>query len=181
MPRAPAIPDHLRADLERLIITKKQPHSVVLNWLAEQRVVYQARTLRDYCKRWSLSHPVASEAVVCFIDTQFHTTLNDDAAIARELNDRGFPVSARQVRRIRTAKGWKHRIRDAEERRLNWSETFNRVGQALAEGTVRSYGGDMLYSNLRRQQGYRARQDDVRNALKLQSSTIVDGLPLGQL
>jgi hypothetical protein len=168
MPRAQAIPDQLRPDLERLILTEKQPHSVVLNWLAEQGIVCQARTLRDYCKRWNLSHPVASEAVVSFIDTQFHTTLNDDATIARELNDRGFPVSARQVRSIRTAKGWKHRTRDTAERQLNWSETFDRVGQALAEGTVRSYGREMVYSNLRRQQGYRARQDDVRNALKLQ-------------
>ena len=42
------------------------------------------------------------------------------------------------------------------------------MGQALAEGNVRSHGREMVYSNLRRQQGYRARQDDVWNALKLQ-------------
>ena len=88
----------------------------------------QARTLRAYCRKWNITRQVAtSDAVISYIDTEFHTTLHDDAAIARQLNDRGFPVSARQVRSIRTAKGWKHRTRDSEERQQNWSETFHRV------------------------------------------------------
>src|SRR4051812_28120940 len=112
MPRAQAIPDHLRADLERLIIVEEQPHSAVLDWLVTKGVICQARTLKAYCKKWHISRQ-APEAVVSFIDTEFHTTLHDDATIARQLNERGFHVSARQVRRIRTAKGWRHRTRDS--------------------------------------------------------------------
>jgi hypothetical protein len=168
MPRPQAIPDQLRPDLERLILLEKQPHSAVLDWLATKGVVCQSRTLKAYCQRWNITRQVRfSDAVVSLIDTEFHTTLHDDATIARRLTDQGFSISARQVRSVRTAKGWKHRTRDSEERQQNWTETFNRVGQALAEGTVRSYGREMLQSNLR-QQGYRAREDDVRNALKLQ-------------
>jgi hypothetical protein len=169
MPKPQLIPDELRLDLERLILVEKQPHSVVLNWLAEKGVICQARTLKAYCKKWNISRHVAfSDTVVSFIDTAFHTTLHSDTMIARQLNDQGFPISARQVRSVRTAKGWKHRTRGSEERQQNWTETFNRVGEALAEGTVRSYGREMVQSNLRQQQGYRAREDDVRNALKLQ-------------
>ena len=167
MPRAQAIPTQMRADIEHLIIIEKQSHSAVLNWLATRGVHCDARTLKRYCRKWNISRQ-APEEVVSFIDTEFHTTLHDDSTIARHLNERGFSVSARQVRRIRTAQGWKHRTRDSEERQQNWSETFHRVGQALAEGTVRSYGREMVQSNLRREQGYRAREDDVRNALKLQ-------------
>ena len=167
MPRAQAIPTQMRADIEHLIIIEKRSHSAVLNWLATRGVHCDARTLKRYCRKWNISRQ-APEEVVSFIDTEFHTTLHDDSTIARHLNERGFSVSARQVRRIRTAQGWKHRTRDSEERQQNWSETFHRVGQALAEGTVRSYGREMVQSNLRREQGYRAREDDVRNALKLQ-------------
>ena len=133
-------------------------------------MVCQARTLRVYCQKWNINRQTP-EAVVSFIDTEFHTTLHGNTTIARHLVERGFSISARQVRRIRTANGWKHRTRNSEERQQNWSETFNRVGQALTEGTVRPYGREMLQSNLRHQQGYRARGDDVQNVLKLQDPT----------
>jgi len=166
MPRVQAIPEQLRPDLERLIIIEKQPNSTVLNWLATKDVVCQERTLRKYCKKWNINRQIPEETV-SFIDNEFHTTLHDDSTIARLASERGFSISARQVRRLRTAKGWKHRTKNSAEREENWAKTFDRVGQALAEGTVRSYGREMLHSNLRRQ-GYRAREDDVRNALKLQ-------------
>jgi hypothetical protein len=96
MPKPQLIPDQLRPDLERLILIEKQPHSVVLDWLAGKGVICQARTLKAYCKKWNITRHVAfSDAVISFIDNAFHTTLHSDTMIARQLNDQGFLISAR--------------------------------------------------------------------------------------
>ena len=148
MVRPQAIPDHLRPDLERLILTEKQPQSAILNWLARQGIPCSERTLRVYCQKWGIARRgfISNSTVVSFIEREFHTTLHDDTTIARQLGDQGFPITVRQVTEIRLKKGWKHRTRDHKEREANWAETFDRVGEALAEGTVRSYGREMLHS-----------------------------------
>jgi hypothetical protein len=46
--------------------------------------------------------------VVGYIDSQFHTTLDDDQTIAMQLNSRGYPVTASDGKEIRLANGWRH-------------------------------------------------------------------------
>ena len=89
MVRPQAIPDHLRLDLERLILTEKQPQSAILNWLARQGIPCSERTLRVYCQKWGIVRRgfISNSTVVSFIDREFHTTLHDDTTIARQLGD----------------------------------------------------------------------------------------------
>jgi hypothetical protein len=104
--------------------------------------------------------------VVGYIDSQFHTTLDNDAAIATQLNTRGYLITASGVKEIRLANGWRHYQPTAEQQQEHWEETYTLVGQALDEGSARSYGREMLQTNLRRR-GHRATEDHVRAAIKL--------------
>jgi hypothetical protein len=53
MPPPQAIPDQLRAEVERRIMTEKQPHSEVLEWLANEGYPCSTPTL----KRQSIRRP----------------------------------------------------------------------------------------------------------------------------
>jgi hypothetical protein len=103
---------------------------------------------------------------VGYIDGQFHTTLDNDAAIATQLNTRGYPITASGVKEIRLTNGWRHQQVTEEQKTEQWEETYALVGQALDEGSARSYGREMLQTNLRRH-GYRATEDHVRAVIKL--------------
>ena len=46
------------------------------------------------------------------------------------------------------------------------AETFETVRQELAEGTIRAYGRELVQTHLRVHQGHRAREDDIRHALR---------------
>jgi hypothetical protein len=104
--------------------------------------------------------------VVGYIDDQFHTTLDNDAAIVTQLNTRGYPITASGVKEIRLVNGWRHHQPTAEQQQEQWEETYTLVGQALDEGSARSYGREMLQANLRRQ-SHRVTEDHVRAAIKL--------------
>jgi hypothetical protein len=104
--------------------------------------------------------------MVGYIDSQFHTTLNDDSTIASQIESRGYPITASAVQRTRLAYGWRHRQVTEEQQQEQWEETYTRVGEAVDEGSARSYGREMLQTNLRRH-GYRATEDHVRAAIKL--------------
>jgi hypothetical protein len=104
--------------------------------------------------------------VVGYIDGQFHTTLDDDKTIATQLNTQGYPITASGVKKIRLDNGWRHQQVTEEQKKEQWEETYARVGQALDEGSARSYGREMLQTSLRRQ-GHRATEDYVRAAIKL--------------
>lgn len=46
------------------------------------------------------------------------------------------------------------------------TETSETVQQELAEGTIRSYGRELIQTHLHVHQGHRAREDDVCDALR---------------
>jgi hypothetical protein len=168
MPRSQAIPDQLRPELERRIITEKQPHSEILQWLATEGYICTSRTLIRQCQKWRISRRgvAADPFVVGYIDSQFHTTLDDDNTIVTQLNNQGYPITASVVKEVRLANNWRHRQVTEEQKTEQWEETYALVGQALDEGSARSYGREMLQTNLRRH-GYRATENNVRAAIKL--------------
>jgi hypothetical protein len=88
MPRAQAIPDQLRPEIERRILVDKQSHSEVLQWLAGEGYACVPLTLKRKLKEWGISRRglAAKPFVVGYIDGQFHTTLDDDKTIATQLN-----------------------------------------------------------------------------------------------
>ena len=110
MVRPQAIPEHVRPEIERRIMVEKQSQQDILYWLADQGYTYKASTLKRRCKQWGISRRGLSTdpAVLDYINSQFHTTLDDDATIARGLNERGFPVTASTVKDMRLANGWRY-------------------------------------------------------------------------
>jgi hypothetical protein len=100
-----------------------------------------------------------------YINSQFHTTFDDDITISNQLNALGYSVTASAVKDIRLANGWRHRQVNKDQKEEQWGETFAMVEQALQDGAARSFGREKLQTNLR-QQGYRATEDHVRAALK---------------
>ena len=59
-----AIPEQLRLEIERRILTDKQTHHDVLQWLAEQGLqgyICQIRTLRRRCQEWGISRRGVTE------------------------------------------------------------------------------------------------------------------------
>jgi hypothetical protein len=138
-----------RNDIEHRIFVSRQPLSEILDWLASQGVTISQKTLRRRTKEWGASRRgVASdEDLIARLDQAFHHTTNNDETIAQDLNSQGFPISARQVKEARLQHGWRRRADDAEQMWEQRMATFAQVEQALAEGTVRSYGREFLVTN----------------------------------
>jgi hypothetical protein len=126
MPPPQVIPEQLRARIERRIMTEKQPHSQVLEWLANEGYSCSTQTLKRQCRKWGISRRglAADPLVVGYIDGQFHTTLDNDAAIATQLNTRGYPITTSDVKEIRLGNGWRHHQPTAEQQQEQWEETY---------------------------------------------------------
>ena len=92
-----------RNNIEHRIFVFRQPLPETLDWLASQSVTISRKTLRRRTKEWGASRRgVASdEDLIALLDSAFHYTTNNDETIARELNSRGFPISAKQVQGAR--------------------------------------------------------------------------------
>jgi hypothetical protein len=56
-----------------------------------------------------------NDFMVSYIDGQFHTTLDNDAAIATQLNARGYLITASGVKEIRLVNSWRHHQSTAEQ------------------------------------------------------------------
>jgi hypothetical protein len=118
MPRAQAIPDQLRPEIERRILVDKQSHVEVLQWLAGEGYVCVPFTLKRKLKQWGISRQglAAEPFVVGYINNQFHTTLDNDNTIATQLNTRGYPITASGVKEIRLTNGWRHKQATEEQK-----------------------------------------------------------------
>jgi hypothetical protein len=89
------------------------------------------------------------QAVVNRIGEIYHTTGDSDTEIAQRLNTEGYNLSHWQVERVRWSQNWRRRAANDEQRLTQRTETFQRVEQALDEGTVRNYGRGHLEAYLR--------------------------------
>ena len=67
-----------------------------------------------------------------------------DVEIAEELQDVGYRVSARRVKVVRLAQGWKRRTNTLEELQKQRDEYIKALQDALAEDTIRGYGHILL-------------------------------------
>lgn len=110
MPKAQAIPEQLRPEIERRILVEKQMLTDVPHWLAGRGYICQEKTLRRRYQEWGISRRGLGNdpVMVEYINKQFHTTLNDDETIASHLSASGYSVTASTVARVRLAKGWRH-------------------------------------------------------------------------
>ena len=75
---------------------------------------------------------------------RFHTTTEDDSTIATTLSAEGSYISARQVKRLRLANGWRRRAANSEQMAEQLAETFETVQKELDEGTIRAYGRELV-------------------------------------
>jgi hypothetical protein len=142
----------------------------VLQWLCREGISISRSTLRRRLKDWDISKKSITAstdaALIEAIDAEFHSTTHYDATIAANLTANGIYTILNQVQEVRLQHGWRRRaVNDAQiaEQR---SETFDLVRQELNKGTVRLYGRELVVTHLRTYRGYRAREDDVRDALR---------------
>ena len=99
------------------------------------------------------------------ISSLFHTTTDNDTAIAQRLTAQGIPLSARQVKDARLLQGWRRRNNKEEQQQLHRQSTADMIADRLAEGTARNYGRNYIITALR-VNGHRARRDNVAAELQ---------------
>lgn len=70
------------------------------------------------------------------------------------------------MQEVRLQHGWCKRAANDAQIAEQRSETFDLVRQELNKGRVRLYRRELVITHLRTHRGYRAREDDVRDALR---------------
>jgi hypothetical protein len=136
-----------------------------LEWVTEASV--SRSTLLRRCKEWGFQQKgqSLSTELIELIRLSFFSTQLSDLEIAEDLQDSGFIASANQVKVVRLAHGWKRRSNTVEELQKQWDDCVVALQHALAEGTIRSYGHQLLSAHLRRQQT-RVRIADLKLAIR---------------
>ena len=157
-----------RDELEQLYLADGYTHEQLVQWLAGQGLVVASRTLKKRFKDWGITRRQAAltPAALETISHLFHTTTDDDNAIARALTAQGIAVSAGQVQQTRLTHGWRRRNNDPEQREEQRQQTGLAVTELLTD-SGRNYGRNYLTTALRLQ-GHRARKDDVEAELRRQ-------------
>lgn len=160
--------ERFRGEIEKRLLLNHHTQKEVVDWLQKEGVSITISILKNRCKDWGFSRRGASTdpTILNRVRDRFHTTTEDDSTIATTLSAEGSYVSARQVKRLRLANGWRRRAANSEQMAGQLTETFETVQQELDEGTIRAYGRGLVQTHLRVHQGHRAREDDVRDALR---------------
>jgi hypothetical protein len=171
MPRPPIDIDRFRVEIERRVLIEKQRHKDIVKWLEKQGCTITQQTLLRRCRDWGASRrPTVSSndpVLIAAILEQFSTTFDNDTTISNTLNARGIHTSPNQVNDIRHKHGLHRRTRDEADRAEARRETFNRVKQAIDEGVVPPHNRRAIRKALLEHYHYRAREGDVREALKV--------------
>jgi hypothetical protein len=108
----------------------------------------------------------ADEKTVEQVYWRFHTTTEDDTTIAKKLSSEGLSITARQIKDLRLQRHWRRQGSNDTQIREQRAETLEIVQKELDEGTIRSYGRELVQAHLRVNHAHRAREDDIRYALK---------------
>jgi hypothetical protein len=155
-----------------ILVQKEQhaTHSEVNLWLRNHGINVSERTLARRLKDWGFQQNATTQAsseLISRIDHLFHRTMWSDSKIASQLSEEfSEKVTENQVQEIRLKKRWLRRTPDPAERIQRQLETKRHVHDTFHEGSGRSYGIEWMRNNLRRRLGHRARQEDVRIALR---------------
>jgi hypothetical protein len=168
MPPAAVDISRFRAQIEKRILVDHHKQIEVVNWLRTEGVSITAGILKARCKEWGLSRRGATTdpAAVERVYDRFHKTTENDSKIAAALTAEGLSISSRQVKELRLQYGWRRKGATEDQIKSQRAETFEMVQHELEEGTIRAYGRELVQTHLRVNHAYRARQDDVRDALR---------------
>jgi len=155
-------------EISRRVTVLRWDQDRIVAWLArEHDIVISKVTLRRRLTEWGVTRRAGpiDPTLIAAIDHEFHHTLHNDREIAQKLNSQGFNTSHSQVKDIRLSHGWRHYNRSDADNATAVEATFQRVDEALEEGTARNYGREFLQSNLRSVHGFRATENTIRDAL----------------
>jgi hypothetical protein len=160
--------EEFRDEIYKRIFDDGDTHQDIVTYLKnEEDITVTLRTVQRRCAEWGFVQrlrnipPELTEAVrMSFFDS--HLT---DAEIAEELQDVGYRVSARRVKVVRLAQGWKRRTNTLEELQKQRDECVKALQDALAEGTIRGYGHSLLWAHLRRNH-IRVRFNDMKEVIR---------------
>jgi hypothetical protein len=157
-----------RDELQDLYLINGYTHQQLIHWLADQGLVVAPRTLKKRFKDWGITRRQAAltAAALETISHLFHTTTDDDDAIARTFTAQGTSVSARQVQQARLTHGWRRRNVDPGQREEHRQQTGLAITELIRD-SGRNYGRNYLTTALRLQ-GHRARKGDVEAELRQQ-------------
>jgi len=161
--------DQFRDRIERRL-RNMETHQQILDWLHSEGHSISRRTLLRRLKRWNISTRSTTAGtdatLITAIRDEFHSTNSNDSTIAATLTTNGIPTTANQVQEVRLRHGWRRRAANDEQLAEQRAETFQMVQEELEEGTIRAYGRELTKTHLLTHRAYRAREDDVRDALR---------------
>ena len=159
--------DDLRDQIEERVLVQQRTQDEVYDWLVSIGVQTSLRTLQRRCQEWNTTRRgTVPRQLIDAIHTQYETTTDSDSQIAAHVTSQGLSTTARQVKRIRLAHGWRRRAANTSQLTLQRDRTYVLVRQALLEeGIIRSYGREFMTTYLRVQHRHRARERDVADAL----------------
>ena len=172
MPQPTANIDKYRNEITFRIMTLKQKHKDIIKWLESEGTYIEKRTLIRRCKTWGVSRraTAALPDILNQINVEFHSTTDRDEDIAKTLNTtlnaHGVKTTANQIKEVRLEQGWRHRNNILDQQTEQRADTFLQVGQLLDKGTTRSYGREFMRTNLLVEHGHRARDADLKMAIR---------------
>lgn len=136
MPRTAVDIDRFREENEKRLLLNHHTQKEVVDWLQAEGVSITVPILKKRCKDCGFSRRDASTDLTILnrVRDRFHTTTEDDSTIATTLSAEGSHISARQVKRLRLASGWRRRAANSEQMAEQLAETFETVQQELDEG-----------------------------------------------
>jgi hypothetical protein len=168
MPRSAIDIGRFRPQIEKKLLVEHHTQKDVVGWLESQGISLTVGQLKQQCKNWGVSRRGAAtdEKTIEQVYWRFHTTTEDDVTIAKKLSIKGLSITARQIKDLRLQRHWRRQASNNTQAVRQRAETLEMVQQELDEGTIRSYGRELVQAHLRVNHTYRAREDDVRYTLK---------------
>jgi hypothetical protein len=168
MPRSAVDIDRFRPQIEKKLLVEHRTQKDVVTWLGTRGISLTVGQLKQQCKTWGVSRrgAAADERTVEQVYQRFHTTTEDDATIAKKLSNEGLSITARQIKDLRLQRHWRRKASNDTQIKEQRAGTLEIVQQELDEGTIRSYGRELVQAHLRVNHAHRAREDDIRYALK---------------
>lgn len=145
--------------------------STILDTLYEDHgVKVSARTLKNRLAEWGLRarKPNTTNHDQATVLELYREHAYDDETAAIVLQQfHGLSISARQVQDIRLKHGIKRQYRDTPTEDSAMAQTLTFCWDAILHGPARDYGRGFMRTYLRLRYGFHAREDHVREALRI--------------